>query len=247
MAKLSKELLNKRIKKKKTENIEQKEKRENIVCIMRMREKKRYVKFRNVHETYEKATDGVLFVSCCWPKWKSRCFCCFDWSLWTLSCVYLTNVSYCSVSLVDKSCSYCSRIDRSCSRKRRAHIWAVWVYVNIGVSSVVVDDDVKAVSEQGFLKTNDRFLFGDEVNIDCCCCCCCFDGDDGLVLMVNVVVDDDEDDIGDDGGDNFISARFLLTPCSTGSNSSERLSDATANIIVSGTRKLESMKRRTRS
>jgi hypothetical protein len=65
MAKLSKELLNKRIKKKKTENIEQKEKRENIVCIMRMREKKRYVKFRNVHETYEKATDGVLFVSCC--------------------------------------------------------------------------------------------------------------------------------------------------------------------------------------
>jgi hypothetical protein len=66
MAKSSKELLNKRIKKKKTENIEQKEKRENIVCIMRMREKKkRYVKFINVHETYEKATDGVLFVSCC--------------------------------------------------------------------------------------------------------------------------------------------------------------------------------------
>jgi hypothetical protein len=56
-----------------------------------------------------------------------------------------------------------------------------------------------------------------------------------LVFIVNVVEDDDEDDIGDDGGDNFISARFLLTPCSTGSNSSERLSDATANMMESGT------------
>lgn len=62
-------------------------------------------------------------------------------------------------------------------------------------------------------------------------CCCCFVGDDGLVFMGNVV---DEDDIGDDGGDNFISARFLLTPCSTGSNCSERLRDATANMINIG-------------
>jgi hypothetical protein len=61
MAKSSKELLDKR---KKTENIEEK-KRENIVCIMRMRErKKRYIKLINVHETYEKATVDVLFVSC---------------------------------------------------------------------------------------------------------------------------------------------------------------------------------------
>ncbi|CAF5198630.1 unnamed protein product, partial [Rotaria sp. Silwood1] len=40
----------------------------------------------------------------------------------------------------------------------------------------------------------------------------------GLEFVVNVVVVV-VDDMGDDGGDNFISARFLFTPCSTGSNS----------------------------
>lgn len=144
--------------------------------------------------------------------------------------MYLTNVSYCSVSFVDRSFSYCSRNDLSCSRKCRAHIWAACAYVNIGISSDVdVDDDAKALSEQGFLNTKGWLLFGEEVNIDCCCCCCCcLDGDSGLVLIENVVGDDAD---GDDGGDNFISARFLFTPCSTGSNSNERLSDATANMI----------------
>jgi hypothetical protein len=66
MAKSFKELLNKRRKKKK-QRTSSKKKRENIVCIMRAyaKEKKRYIKFINVHETYEKATVGVLFVSCC--------------------------------------------------------------------------------------------------------------------------------------------------------------------------------------
>lgn len=132
------------------------------------------------------------------------------------------------MSLVDKICSYCSRIDRSCSRKRRAHIWAAWEYVNIGISSVVlVVAVVRAVSEQGFLKTSDWFLWGDVVKIDDCC----FVGEDGLVFIVNAV---DGDDIGDDGGDNFIPARFRFTPCSTGSNSSERFRDATANMINIG-------------
>ena len=47
---------------------------------------------------------------------------------------------------------------------------------------------------------------------------CCFEGEE--VLFENVV------------GDNFNSARLRLTPCSTGSNSNERLSDATANILT---------------
>ena len=49
---------------------------------------------------------------------------------------------------------------------------------------------------------------------------CCFDGDDDELLL------------GNDVGGNFNSARLRLTPCSTGSNSSERLSEATANILT---------------
>ena len=116
----------------------------------------------------------------------------------------------------------------------------------MGISSVVVvdDDDVKAVSEQGFLKTKDGLLFGEEGNIDCCCLV----GDDGFVFIGNVVVVVvDEDDIGDDGGDNFISARFLFTPCSTGSNSSERLRDATASMIAIDQEERQMMKTRRRS
>jgi hypothetical protein len=65
MAKSSKELLNKRKKREKKQRTSSK-KRENIVCIMRVREKKKdEIKFINVHEIYENATVGVLFVSCC--------------------------------------------------------------------------------------------------------------------------------------------------------------------------------------
>lgn len=49
---------------------------------------------------------------------------------------------------------------------------------------------------------------------------CCFEGEEEEVLLENVV------------DDNFNSARLRLTPCSTGSNSSERFSDATANILT---------------
>ena len=60
---------------------------------------------------------------------------------------------------------------------------------------------------------------------------CCLEGDSEV--EVNVDEDVGGAAIGDDGGDNFISARFRLTPCSTGSNSSERLSEATANMMSS--------------
>ena len=81
------------------------------------------------------------------------------------------------------------------------------------------DAEVRAASEQGFFKTNEALFEEDEAKIDCC-----LDGEDGLVNVV------DEDETGEDGGDSFSSARFLFTPCSTGSNSSERLSEATASI-----------------
>jgi len=81
--------------------------------------------------------------------------------------------------------------------------------------SSVVD---RAVSEQGFLKSNDDV---DGLKIDC------FEGDDEAVVNVDV-----EAAIGDEGGESFISARLRLTPCSTGSNSSERLRDATANMMM---------------
>lgn len=47
---------------------------------------------------------------------------------------------------------------------------------------------------------------------------CCFEGEDALLENV--------------AGGNFNSARLRFTPCSTGSNSSERLRDATANILT---------------
>jgi hypothetical protein len=63
MAKSSKELLNK--EKKKKQRTSSKKTREYRMYNACEKEKKRNIKFINVHEMYEKATVGALFVSCC--------------------------------------------------------------------------------------------------------------------------------------------------------------------------------------
>ena len=88
------------------------------------------------------------------------------------------------------------------------------MYVNIGLSSAVDDgDDEMELNDDDLIAC---LFVGEDGNIDGC-----FDGDEGVLFNVNDVVV-----VG-----NFSSARLRLTPCSTGSNSNERFSDATANIV----------------